>query len=336
MAERIHKLQPDRTLNLRGFDGFGAAAALHSATPNSFRVSGVFRDPADFCVLVLHDADNFFEHPSIRYLPSFDFAGLTLECDLRYTGLMPLDSPKFATIDWPRLDVIPVSGEPFHVDLFPHARQNGGEYTAATGKFTVVDRGLKQYDRVTLWYLNFAFDYLVSDPVECAWAFYAKAPRTVHTVTVGQQAFSYTEKAGDTSAAIARGLADALAASPDVVAAPGDGTPENGPAYQLNFRARRDDGKPVSLSSSAGPEQPTLYGIGPGTVARELAAQINFVKWSANKIDLPIAAEANGAEILLRCTRPGVDGNSVSLYAVSKNKRLTTSEAAVQLTSTLR
>jgi len=53
MPERIYKLQPDRTLSLRGFDTFGAAAALHSATPDSFQVSGIFRDPADFAVLIL-------------------------------------------------------------------------------------------------------------------------------------------------------------------------------------------------------------------------------------------------------------------------------------------
>ena len=49
MPERIYKLQPNRTLALRGFDGLGASAALHSATVDSFQVSGNFRDTADFC-----------------------------------------------------------------------------------------------------------------------------------------------------------------------------------------------------------------------------------------------------------------------------------------------
>ena len=73
MPERINKLQPNRTLHLRGFDSLGAAAALHSATANSFEVSGVFRDPADFAVLLLHDMDNFYEHPRLKHLPDSDF-----------------------------------------------------------------------------------------------------------------------------------------------------------------------------------------------------------------------------------------------------------------------
>ena len=82
----------------RGFDDLGASAAIHAATANSFKVSGVFRDPADFAVLVLYDADNFYEHPRLKYLPDTNFDGLTLAFDVYYTGLMPLDSPKFATI----------------------------------------------------------------------------------------------------------------------------------------------------------------------------------------------------------------------------------------------
>ena len=39
MSERIYKLQPNRTIALRGFDDLGASAAIHSATSNSFIVS---------------------------------------------------------------------------------------------------------------------------------------------------------------------------------------------------------------------------------------------------------------------------------------------------------
>jgi hypothetical protein len=82
-TEQILKLQPDRTLYLRGFDGAGAAASLCQASPTGFTVCGVFRDMADFCVLVLYDADNTFEHYSVRYLPSFDLSGIVLSFDLR-------------------------------------------------------------------------------------------------------------------------------------------------------------------------------------------------------------------------------------------------------------
>jgi len=74
LPERINKFQPDRTVYLRGFNSFAAAASVHSASPNGFTVSGTFRDPADFAVAVLYDADNYYEHPLIRYLPDFNLA----------------------------------------------------------------------------------------------------------------------------------------------------------------------------------------------------------------------------------------------------------------------
>ena len=66
MPEAIYKLQPDRSIYLQGFDAFGAAASMHSASPGGFTVSGVFRDAADFAVLILWDADCYFEHPSFK------------------------------------------------------------------------------------------------------------------------------------------------------------------------------------------------------------------------------------------------------------------------------
>jgi len=163
LSERIYKLQPDRTIQLRGFSDLGASAAIHSATAEGFTVSGVFRDAADFAVLVLYDADNFYEHPRLKYLPDTDFSGLTLTFDVRYSGLMPLDSPKYPTIDWPFLDVIRPDGTTAKIRLFEHAVQVSGDYTCASASFVIEDNGLQPYDRVTLWYQNFAFDYIVPD-----------------------------------------------------------------------------------------------------------------------------------------------------------------------------
>src|SRR5215218_9696247 len=118
MTERIFELQPNRTMALRGFDDLGASAALHSATSDSFKVSGVFRDPADFAVLILYDADNFYEHPRLKHLPDFRFDGLKLSFDVQYSGLMPLDSPKYATIDWPYLDYVLADDSTGRVPLF--------------------------------------------------------------------------------------------------------------------------------------------------------------------------------------------------------------------------
>ncbi|MBC8165011.1 MAG: hypothetical protein H7Y20_03960 [Bryobacteraceae bacterium] len=165
MPERIYKLQPNRTLALRGFDDLGASAALHSATPDKFKVSGNFRDPADFAVLNLHDADNFYEHPRLKYLPDGRFDGLTLNFDVQYSGLMPLDSQKFATIDWPFLDAIKSDGTKVQIRIFDvdpaktHATVIGTPASAECS-FTIQDNGIQGYDRVALWYGNLAFDYI--------------------------------------------------------------------------------------------------------------------------------------------------------------------------------
>lgn len=159
--ETIYKLQPNRTIHLQGFSDFGAAAALHSTTESSFAVSGVFRDAADFCVLVLWDRDDFYGHPRFSYLPDPDFSGLVLTFDLHYENLQPIDSPKYATIDWPYLNCLRTDGTLVQIPLFAHATQVGGNFTPASGCFTLIDAGMQPYDRVTLWYQNLAFDYIV-------------------------------------------------------------------------------------------------------------------------------------------------------------------------------
>ena len=60
---------------------------------NCFTLSGVWKDSADFAVLVLYDADDPFGHPRWRYLPDFDFSGLTLKFDAAYTNLASPGTP---------------------------------------------------------------------------------------------------------------------------------------------------------------------------------------------------------------------------------------------------
>ena len=163
--EAIFKLQPHRTMHLRGFDQRGAAAAMHSASAGGFTVSGVFRDPADFAVLMLWDADDYFGHPRWKHLPDFDFSGVTLEFDVLYTGLQPLDSPKYPSIDWPFLDVVKGDGSTAQVRLFDHAVQQAGTYEKAYGGWGLVGDPVA-YDRVSLWYQNIAFEFWCSNPPE--------------------------------------------------------------------------------------------------------------------------------------------------------------------------
>ena len=162
-TEQIVKFQPDRTLYLRGVDGAGAAAALYNATPTGFSLSGIFRDMADFCVLVIYDADNTFEHYSVRYLPDFDLSGMVLTFDYTTTGLQPLDSVKFSWIDWGILDLVTPDGIPLQVPLFPLAKLKSGTFSAASATVNVISQnGATIYDRLTLFINNAGFDFIAS------------------------------------------------------------------------------------------------------------------------------------------------------------------------------
>ena len=217
MPERIYKLQPDRTLSLRGFNTFAAAASIHNASPTGFQISGIFRDPADFAVAVLYDADNFFEHPSIKYLPDFNFAGLTLDFTLLYTdSVQPIDSPKFNWIDWATLDVIRADGTTANVTLWDNALLGSGTFPAASATVTVLAAGLQPFDRITLWYGNLAFDYTAPGGVTGTAAYFSQAAGTTATITVGSTTYTYNviTPGGEDATTVAAGVAAAAAADP--------------------------------------------------------------------------------------------------------------------------
>ncbi len=322
MSERIYKLQPNRTIQLRGFNDLGAAAALHSATATSFKVSGVFRDPADFCVLSVYDSDNFFEHPSLKHLPDTNFDGLTLTFDVHYSGLRNLDSPRYPIIDWPYLDVIRPDGSTANIHLFDSPALVSGTWISATAQFTVVDGGLRQWDHLTLWYLNRALDYVVPQ-VETAYAFTPQRPGFTHSITVAGTDYSYVEQTGDADITIAQRLADALAAASAYVTA-------TRVFNQVNLRAALGDGLAFEVSSTASPDHYTLYRVSKESVAAELARQCNATDWVKAGADIPISAEAQGAVITFTANKRGLDGNALSMYATAANAQLTTQEQFVQ------
>jgi hypothetical protein len=331
MPESIHKLQPNRTLALRGFDHLGAAAALHSATATSFKVSGVFRDPADFAVLILHDMDNFYEHPRCKHLPDSRFDGIKLDFDVHYTGLMPLDSPKYRTIDWSRLDYIldDATGTRGKFELFPHATKVGGNYTRAEVAFTIVADLPQQFDRVTLWYMNLAYDYIVPK-LQCAFLIKAVAPGHVHTINIAGQAYTYSESAADGNVGSAAGLAAAINASPDVTAWLGDGTLNAGPPNLIWIKAKRTDGSSFNVQWTNEPH--TLTGISADSVAQDLANQINNTAWAGAGASIRVSAQVEGPVIRIRTQEPGVDGNMLRMYATSKNSRLATTQTTASFT----
>ncbi len=322
MPDTIYKLDPRRTVHLRGFDGLGASAALHSATATGFKASGTFRDAADFAVVVLYDADNFFEHPRLKYLPDFDFNGLTLQFDLQYNGLMPIDSPKFPTIDWPYLDVVRADGTTAQIPLFDHAQKVAGSYTAASATLTIENNGLRQFDRVTLWYPNYAFDYIVP-AVECSFAFSATGvPGTTHGLTVRGTNYLVTELANDSNTSLTSRILAAVSSCPDISAAQVAGN-------QIDVSNRRDDGLGYVVASSGGSSF-TLYGVGANSVAANLAWQINQASFGVG--NLALTATSAGPALTVSAGRPGVDGNYLAMYATSKNAQLRTSEAQMNFT----
>jgi len=158
--ETIYKLQPHRTMHLEGVSEYGSGAALWGASDTGFTVSGVFRDAADFAVLVLWDRDDFYGHPRWSYLPDGNFTGLALDFDFTFEGIQAFESRKAAWTDWPYLDCALTNGQRAQKKLIELATPPTGR-TGATGSFTLNAGTIQGYDRVTLWYQNLAFDYIV-------------------------------------------------------------------------------------------------------------------------------------------------------------------------------
>ncbi|HXE62784.1 MAG TPA: hypothetical protein VN519_04555 [Bryobacteraceae bacterium] len=318
MSETIWKFQPDRTIYLRGFDSFAAAAAVHSASPDGFTVSGTFRDPADFAVAVLYDADNYFEHPRIKYLPDFDLTGLTLRFDLRYSdAVQPIDSPKFNWIDWATLDCIREDGTTAQVRLWDNAMLADSSFPAASVTCTLLTGGSVQpFDRATLWYQNLAFDYIVpAGNTSVEFSFFAGGTGTVHSITVNGTVYSHTEAnpVGESSSAQADALAAALAGDPYVTASSAANT------VLLTVRAAHD-GVAFPVSASDGNAATTMKYTSPDFVAAQVAAQVNAMNWIAANTTHALMASTSGPAITLTAARYGlaaVSGTSVTVAAGS-------------------
>ena len=240
---------------------------------------------------------------------------------------MPLDSPKFATIDWPYLDYILADGTTGREPLFTHATQNGGTYENATASFTMAATKSKN-SIASPFGISTSLTITSFRKVECAFVFTGQGAGHAHIVTVAGQAYTYIEQAGDSNTGISTGLAAALSACPDVSAVRGDGTAELGPVNQLNIRAARADGSMFDVAANGVTYH--LTGVSAASIARAFAAQINSTNWSVAGALFPLRAETDDASLRLIADRPGVDGNTLRMYSVAKNDRLkTTSDAAV-------
>ena len=274
---------------MRGFDGTGAAASIHSASDNGFTVSGVFRDQADFAVIVLHDADDFWEHYTFKYLPDFDFTGIVLGFDLTYQGLQPIDSQKYNWIDWATLDVIQQSGTTVQIPLFKNAALKSGFYTAATTAVTITaPGGIVDYDRVTLWYQNIAFDYVV----------YSGTSGSTTTAGVAQSLATQINNTNWASIAPSVSVMASVSGSTITITAARSGM------ASVNGTAVTCSSGQVFTGLKAG--DPILLGGTPYTVASVLSA-----------MQLSLATAGPQGSVRYAAPLGGVDGNEITMYGCS-------------------
>ena len=320
--DAIYKLQPHRTMHLQGFDAYGAAASLWGASDTGFTVSGVFRDQADFAVLVLFQKDDPFGHPRFSYLPDGNFSGIHLEFDIQWTGIQAFESKKFPWTDWAYLNAYDGSGNLLQKRLSLISTGPGGR-TGASGTFTLNMGAVAQYDRVTLWYQNKAFDYIVpAFTPSCVQAMWWQGNSAyVHSVTIAGTVYSVTEGALG-SAAIAANIAGQINASdPNCTASVASNV--------ITVAMKSTVAGPVAVSSSDGSAAATLTNITANLVCANIAGQINATDWAANgPVVLSAAAVSNTVVIT---AEPGADGNAVAFYELHKNSDLYFTPAAVQL-----
>lgn len=321
MAETIYKLQPDRTVQLRGFDHLGASAAIHAATPSGFRVSGQFRDASDFAVVVIWDADNFYEHPRLKYLPDLRFDGLKLEFDVTYSGLMPLTSKKYPTIDWPFLDAELDGGTRVKARLSDYATVTATPDRPASARFTVSADQFQAWDRVTLWYQNLAFDYTVPGKTWTEYPLYTLGENYSHSVVIRDRGYAVHEMAGMTSAQLAtemmnriNGVTQGFTADPEIQASIGD------EPSVLRLACKLDDGSGVPINVD-GDLTETLYHVTLDTVCRALRDQINTTDYGSSTV-YGLRAELDGTTLTVTTREGGYDANFLTMYSVSKNDRL--------------
>ncbi len=150
--------------------------------------------------------------------------------------------------------------------------------------------------------------------------FYQNAPSTA-SITVNGTAYTHhvTTPGGESGATIAAGVAAAAAGDPLVTF--------SASANVVSFSSK------VNTGASANVLGYILWLITdpPATfIATNLMSQINGFSWGANS--LPLSATAAGGTITITCTVPGADGNSITLYAISKNANLAISPAVAPLT----
>jgi hypothetical protein len=294
--EAIHKLEPHRTMYLRGFDRRGAAASLNNASATGFTVSGVWSDQADFVVHVIHDADDQFGHLfTTRYLPDFSLSGVTLDYDVVMTNGMSPVSRKYPSVPWGSLSYITKTETPGTLSLLPMATAAPG-MAAASATYTV-NGATTAFDRVQLIYLsNLGYDYTVPGGLIGHATYFFQAFGTTATITVNSTPYVYTvtNPAGETGAVIAAGVAAAAGADPLVIFTVATNV--------ISFVSRVNTGVTANVSGYLLwliTDPPDAY------IAKQFVAQINGTNWNLIGPTIALMAAQSGASFTVYAARYG-------------------------------
>lgn len=150
---------PTDSIYMRGFDGRGANAFIHSATSNSLSLSGTFVDVSDFVVLVLKDKHFPFGYRDFRPLPTTSLENVVLTFDLTYNSkIQGIDGIKSPWIPWNKLSWIKEDGTSGELNIYDHATKISGGSTASATYTLLGAPGI--FDHITFFYRNTPFDHL--------------------------------------------------------------------------------------------------------------------------------------------------------------------------------
>lgn len=297
--------------HLRGFDRRGSTIAWTQdpSDSNIHRISGITRDLADFAVLQW-DIDDIYGHLGWKYLPDFDFDGIVWEFDVSFNNFQSISSPKFESVPWRSLSYILKDGSSGTIDLFDNAIRVGGlGYLSAEGIFNFEDNGIAAFDRVTLWYNNLAFDYIVPNP----------PPSNALLVAIDNIIIQINQldnpSLGSSMGIIARRSASTIVINPAIY-----GTCDvNG-----NIIARRS-GEPFSGSVNGSRIVFARHTSGSQFIVETQVTEV--LSQNALTTLLPLGIE-DGISFLI--PTGGLDGNHIEMYSIFKNNNFKTAQDTVK------
>ena len=306
-------------MHLQGFDDYGAAAALWGASDTGFTVSGVFRDLADFAVLVLFQKDDPFGHPLFSYLPDGDLTGLVLDFDVTWQGIQSWESLKNAWTDWNSLDYsvngVGSNSPKWFGTAGITVTCNTTGRTGASATYTLNLNSPQSGDKVTLWYQNQSFispAISASHPTTDQAMWWQGNAAYNHWVTIGSATYSCLEDSLN-SAGVASNIAGQINASDPNCTATTGGTYGN----EIFITLKATVAGPIAVSSSDGSAADTLTQTTAASILQSIAQQINAVNWPANST-LALTATVSGSNLII-AAGPGADGNMVAFYQTDNN-----------------